>query len=124
MAQTKVLADIPATGHTLTKTEAKAATCTVAGNQAYWTCDTCGKLFADAQAQTETTLENTVIPAQGHDYQNGVCTVCSGKDPQYTPEPSSPPTGDTAQSMGWITLLAAAAATLLTMGYAKRKAQR
>ncbi len=124
VAQTKVLADIPATGHTLTKTEAKEATCTVAGNQAYWTCDTCGKLFADAQAQTETTLENTVIPAQGHDYQNGVCTVCSGKDPQYTPEPSSPPTGDTAQSMGWITLLAAAAATLLTMGYAKRKAQR
>ena len=37
-----------ASGHSLTKTEAKAATCTEDGNTAYWTCGTCHKLFSDA----------------------------------------------------------------------------
>ena len=37
--------EIAATGHDLTETEAKSATCTEAGNIAYWTCGTCGKLF-------------------------------------------------------------------------------
>lgn len=30
--------------HNLTKIEAKAPTCTEAGNTEYWTCNTCGKL--------------------------------------------------------------------------------
>ena len=57
---------IPATGHTLTKTEEKAPTCTADGNEEYWTCGTCGKIFSDAEGKTEIALEDTVIPATGH----------------------------------------------------------
>ena len=34
--------------HNLTLVAAKAATCTTAGNSAYYTCDGCDKWFADA----------------------------------------------------------------------------
>ena len=57
MTQTKVIADIPATGHKLTKTEAQAPTCTEAGNEAYWTCGTCGKYFSDGEGKEEITLD-------------------------------------------------------------------
>ena len=57
---------IPATGHTLTKTEEKAPTCTADGNKEYWTCGTCGKIFSDAEGKTEIELSATVIPATGH----------------------------------------------------------
>ena len=53
-------------GHSLTLVEAKAATCTAAGNEAYYKCSTCPKYFADANATTEITLADTVIPATGH----------------------------------------------------------
>ena len=56
--------------HTLTAVEAKAATCTEAGNEAYWTC-TCGKLFSDAEGVTELT-EIPTIPALGHDLHSTV----------------------------------------------------
>lgn len=52
----------------LVKTEAKAATCTEAGNIAYWYCDACGKYFSDKNGTTPITLEGTVIPATGHDW--------------------------------------------------------
>ena len=48
--------------HTLTKTEAKAATYQEAGNQEYWTCDVCGKVFSDEQAANETTAEDMILP--------------------------------------------------------------
>ncbi len=51
--------------HTLVKKDAKAATCTEAGNIAYWTCD-CDKIFADETCETALTLDDTVIPAKGH----------------------------------------------------------
>lgn len=68
----------------LTKTEAKAATCTEAGNVEYYTC-TCGKIFADSAATTE--LTETAIPALGHTFGEWVfnnvahtatreCSVC------------------------------------------------
>ena len=57
---------ISATGHKLTKTERKEPTCTADGNEAYWTCDTCGKHFGDAEGRTEIALEETVIKATGH----------------------------------------------------------
>ena len=73
--------------HKLTKTEYKAATCTEAGNIAYWTCSVCEKLFSDENGATEVT--ETVIPALGHDYaadwkSNGTnhwheCTRCHEK---------------------------------------------
>lgn len=51
--------------HTLVKTDAKAATCDVDGNVAYWTCSDCGKIFSDDKGATETTLEQVTVPA-GH----------------------------------------------------------
>ena len=59
---------IPATGHELKMVDEKAATCTKAGNEAYWICQTCGKVYADAGAQTETTIKDQVINAAGHKY--------------------------------------------------------
>ena len=42
-----------ATGHTLVKTEAVAATYTQEGTEAYWTCSVCGLLFSDEEATTQ-----------------------------------------------------------------------
>ena len=127
MTQTKVLADIPAAGHTLTKTEAKAATCTEAGNQAYWTCGTCGKLFADGEGKTEITLDSTVLPALGHDYKDGVCTRCHGKDPDYVPptDPKAPAqTGETGNPVLWIFLMALSLASIAVMTVLRRQKHR
>ena len=52
--------------HKLTKTEAKAATCTQDGNIAYWTCSVCGKLFKDAAGTAEITRNDTVVVKTGH----------------------------------------------------------
>ena len=59
---------IPAAGHTLTAVAEVPATCETAGTSAHWKCDVCGKLFSDAEGNTETTLEKLVIPATGHAY--------------------------------------------------------
>ena len=56
---------IPAKGHDLTKTAAKAATETKEGNIAYYTCSVCGKLFSDSKGKKEITKADTVIPAKG-----------------------------------------------------------
>lgn len=58
--------EIPATGHTLTATEAVAATCTTPGNTAYWTCSECGKYFSDENGETEIAADSWIIPAAGH----------------------------------------------------------
>ena len=55
-------------GHTLTAVEAVPATCETAGVKAHWVCSVCGKLFSDAEGNTETTLEKLAIPATGHAY--------------------------------------------------------
>lgn len=53
--------------HNLTLVVAKAATCTTAGNSAYYTCDGCDKWFADATGSVEITDKTSVkIPAPGH----------------------------------------------------------
>lgn len=52
--------------HTLTPVAAKEATCTEAGNIAYWFCDDCDKYFSDAEAENEITQAQTVISALGH----------------------------------------------------------
>ena len=53
--------------HLLTKTAAKAATCTEDGNKEYWTCEHCGKYFLSDDSNPETAkaveLSETVIPA-------------------------------------------------------------
>ena len=119
MTQTKVIADIPAAGHKLTKTEAKAPTCTEAGNEAYWTCGTCGKYFSDGEGKEEITLDSTVLSALGHDYKDGVCTRCDGKDPDYVPptEPDAPAqTGESPLLPALAVLMILSAAALLWTG--------
>ena len=65
-ADTKDVQDIKALGHTLTKTAAKAATCTEAGNKEYYTCGTCGKFFSDKDGKNEIAKDSWVIDALGH----------------------------------------------------------
>lgn len=62
---TKDVQDIKALGHTLTKTPAKAATCTEPGNNEYWTCSVCKKVFK-ADKTTETTVAAETLAALGH----------------------------------------------------------
>ena len=47
-------------------TPKKDATCTADGNEEYWTCETCGNHFSDAEGKTEIELSDTVISATGH----------------------------------------------------------
>ena len=63
---TLVATVVPATGHQLSKTEGKAATCTEAGNTEYWNCNICRKYFSDEAGRQEISLADTVIPATGH----------------------------------------------------------
>lgn len=51
---------ISATGHDLTKTEAKAATHIARGNTEYWYCDDCGKYFSDKAGTREISHDNTI----------------------------------------------------------------
>lgn len=86
------LADGVYTVHTPVKTDAKPATCTEAGNTAYWSCSDCGKYYADAECTKEITLADTVVAATGHSYVDGVCTVCGDKIATSTPsvDPTKP----------------------------------
>ena len=69
---------IPATGEETCKhghahPEQKAATCTEPGYDRM-ICDDCGKVIAEE-----------LIPALGHDYKDGICTLCGAEDPDYQP---------------------------------------
>ena len=54
---------------TLTAHEAHDANCTESGNNVYWNCNICGRLYADANAENEIMKDDVVIPALGHDYK-------------------------------------------------------
>lgn len=58
---------VPSLGHSMTATAGKAATCTEAGNSAYWSCSRCGKFFSDAAGKTEIAKDSWIIAALGHD---------------------------------------------------------
>ena len=81
----KVYKDDVLKPHTLTHHEAKAATCTEAGNIEYWQCSVCNKLFSDEAATKEITdATSLVIPTKGHTFdREGNCTVCHYKDSRY-----------------------------------------
>ena len=87
-ADTKDVQDIKALGHTLTKTAAKAATCTEAGNSEYYTCATCGKFFSDADGKNEIAKDSWVINALGHKMTKtpakAATCVAEGNNEYYT----------------------------------------
>ena len=77
------------TSHTLTKTEAKAATCTEDGNKEYWTCEYCKKYFLSDDTNPETAkaveLSETILPALNH--KNAIIQNASepnGTNPGYS----------------------------------------
>ena len=55
-------------GHNMTPTVAKDATCTEAGNNAYYTCGNCNGVFKDAQGNETTTVEAETLPALNHSF--------------------------------------------------------
>ena len=61
--------------HSLTLHPAEEATCTEAGNTAYWSCS-CGKYFSDGEGKTEIAGDSWIIPAAGHDFEDGACRIC------------------------------------------------
>ena len=66
--------------HSLVKVDAVPATCETAGQEAYWQCSGCGKLFADAEGSKEISAP-VAIPA-GHDWGEWTIT----KEPTSTTE--------------------------------------
>lgn len=69
---------VPSLGHSMTATAGKAATCTEAGNSAYWTCSRCHKYFSDAAGKTEIAKDSWIINALGHDVgtRGAVAATC------------------------------------------------
>lgn len=60
--------------HNLVKTEYKAPTCTVNGNEEYWICENCGKYFSDANGDTEIEKDSWIISAINHSWNDAVYT--------------------------------------------------
>lgn len=75
-------------------------------------------------------LEKTVVPVKEHNYENGICTVCGDKDPNYVPpvDPQKPQkdtnaaTGDDSNMLPIIALMTLAAAGVAgTALYGRKK---
>jgi hypothetical protein len=47
--------------HTLSKVEAKTATCLVDGNSEYWRCSSCDSIFKDENGENEVTFDDAII---------------------------------------------------------------
>ena len=87
--------EVTVTHGNMVHTPKKVATCTAEGNTEYWTCEACGKYFSDAEGKTEIELSSTVIPAAGHRFSGGTCTVCGAQAQldQCGPEAGKRPAG-------------------------------
>ncbi len=72
--------EIPMKEHTPEEVAAVAATCTKTGLTAGSKCSVCGEVLTAQE----------VVPALGHKFENGVCTVCGEKDPNYVPPVVNP----------------------------------
>lgn len=57
---------IPALGHVMSHVNAKAETCTTAGNIECYKCTRCEKFFADQDGNQELAQDQVIIPATGH----------------------------------------------------------
>lgn len=86
---TKAETELPLAEHTEVTIPGKAATCTEAGLTNGTKCSVCGEILV---AQKE-------IPAKGHYFENGVCSVCGAEDPNYVKptEPVEPTTEPTTE---------------------------
>ena len=114
--------------HKLTKTEAKAATCTEAGYNEYWTCKTCGKYFSDEKGENAIAdlaawkTGDGKINATGHNYGDitytwsdgntsctakKVCSVCKDEVTETVGTTSSVKTPATCTTKGTTTYTAA-----------------
>lgn len=69
--------------HKLEFVEAKAPTCVENGNEEYWKCSVCPKLFSDVSGTKEFELTKVpIIPAKGHTLEHEkdkiyICTTCN-----------------------------------------------
>ena len=99
--------------HTSTKlVGAKDATCTEEGYTGDLVCTQCGMVIQSG----------TVIEKLPHTYENGVCTVCGAKDPNYQPEDgTSPDTGDSSNLVLFAGLLLISGAGLGSILLRKKK---
>lgn len=71
---------VGAKGHIFNHIAALAPTCSEKGHIEYWQCLVCGKYYADEEAASEITIEDTQLAA-GHTFEDGICTVCGVKEP-------------------------------------------
>ena len=85
-----------------------APTCTQDGLETR-TCSACGE------------VETRVIPAAGHDYKDGKCTVCGETDPNYQPTQPGVKTGDDSNTTMWVIVLICAAALAVVLVVLSRK---
>lgn len=67
---TGTMPEIAALGHNIVEVPEKAATCMAEGNDKYYKCDRCGKMFSDAGGSTEITAVPTK-PIVGHSADSG-----------------------------------------------------
>ncbi|MBQ9145863.1 MAG: hypothetical protein IJX70_05365, partial [Clostridia bacterium] len=71
---------------TVDKTEAKAATCTTAGNTDYWTCSGCNNIFLDEDCKTLSMNNAHILAPLGHAWVDAdcdtpkTCSVCSATE--------------------------------------------
>lgn len=82
---------------------AVAPTCTKNGMAEYWYCADCDTFFSDAECKYNVAYLSLTIPAAGHNYVDGVCSVCGDKEaaedegttpPDEDKKPEAPITGD------------------------------
>lgn len=99
--------------HNMKAVAAKDPTCNEQGNSAYWVCQSCG-LVTDANGKVLSAVPT--IPAKGHNYQDGVCTVCGASENAAVPE-----TGDGANPLLWFALLLTAAGGALLCREVRRR---
>lgn len=66
---------------TLTHYEGQEPNCTQAGYEEYWICNKCGKMYDNENATGNPLTEIKIEQALGHNYVDGVCSVCGAKKP-------------------------------------------
>ncbi len=77
--------EVTVTHGNMVQTPKKDATCTAYGTEGYWTCGICGKHYKDEGGTVPTTPEDAVIPAIGHEFEGGLCSVCGTRDTSFSP---------------------------------------